>query len=172
MLGIVRVEERVQGTAQDRWERKSGPQAEACLICPSSSGASIQRQVWECHGGHPLKATCFLAHLSMYILTDSLPCVLASRSHFDGKPQQWLRLEITGVGWAPSRCCGRLSLASPDMVVALGVSWLVDRLFQHHVTTPSPSVWPSLGSNRPFVKTPGLMGQGPTVMMVCQLGYI
>ena len=28
-------------------------------------------------------------------------------------------LKITGVGWAPSRCCGRLSLASPDMMVAL-----------------------------------------------------
>lgn len=38
-----------------------------------------------------LKATCFLAHLSVYILMDSLPCVLVSQSHFDGKPQQWLR---------------------------------------------------------------------------------
>lgn len=67
---------------------------------------------------------------------------------------------------------GRLSLASPDMVVALGVSWLVDALFQRHVTTPSPSVRPSMGSSCPFVKTPVLMGQGPTVMMVCHLGYI
>lgn len=88
----------VQGAAQDGWELRSGPQAEASLICPSSSGASIQRQVWERHGGHPLKATCFLAHLSMYILMDSLPCVLVSRSHFDGKPQQWLRQR--SLGWA------------------------------------------------------------------------
>lgn len=38
-----------------------------------------------------LKATCFLAHLFMYILMHSLPCVLVSQSHFDGKLQLWLR---------------------------------------------------------------------------------
>lgn len=48
-----------------------------------------------------LKATCFLAHLSVYILMDSFPCVLVS----DGKPQQWLRQRDHWVGlgslWPP-----------------------------------------------------------------------
>ena len=61
-----------------------------------------------------LKATYVRAHLSMYILMESLRCLLVSQSHNSA-----LDKEITGVGWAPSRCCGRLSLASPDMMVAL-----------------------------------------------------
>lgn len=52
-----------------------------------------------------LKATCFLAHLSVYILMDSFPCVLVSQSHSDGKPQQWLRQRDHWVGlgslWPP-----------------------------------------------------------------------
>lgn len=95
-----------------------------------------------------LKATYFRAHLSMCILMESLPCVLVSQSHNSA-----LDKEITAVGWAPSRCCGRLSLASPDMMVAL-VSPGLYTLFQLHVTTPSHN------GLCPFVKTPVLMGQG------------
>lgn len=61
-----------------------------------------------------LKAICFLAHLSMSILMESFPCVLVSQSHNSA-----LNKEITGVVWAPSRHCGRLSLASSDRMAAL-----------------------------------------------------
>lgn len=54
-------------------------------------------------GGPHLKATCFLAHLSMSHPDRQSPCVLVSLNHLDRKTQQW---------------GGKLHLASPDMTVA------------------------------------------------------
>lgn len=64
---------RVQDAAQDGGDLGYGTLAEASLLCPCSSGASIKGRFGKAREVTHPKATCFLAGLSMYILMDSLP---------------------------------------------------------------------------------------------------
>lgn len=93
-----------------------------------------------------LKATCFLAHLSM--------------SHPEGQPPPCIGLPKTT--WMESHGSGVGSSIRhpPRYAGCLGVSWLVGTLLHPHLTTASHSVWPSPGSSFPLVKTSILSGQG------------
>lgn len=109
-VGIVRV----QGVPRTDGNRGTAPRLRLPLSVHPPVEPAFRGRFGKAMEVTHLKATFFRAHLSMYILMESLRCLLVSQSHNSA-----LDKEITGVGWAPSRCCGRLSLASPDMMVAL-----------------------------------------------------